>query len=215
MITIEQCRAARGLLGWTQQDLADACGLSKTAINNFEKGHSDIKAESLKAIRMAFESAYVEFLSDQGLRKKSDGAEILKGADVLSSLVDDIVETLKNDGSGGELLIISTREDEATQQHAARLQAHNIKRRVIGAEGMPDQWGAQGSYRRVTKENFSNVKTSYIYGSKVAFQLWDPNIIIVVNSRDGQQSEKRFFESLWSEAAEIPEKESEDDAQSA
>ena len=34
MITIEQCRAARGLLGWTQQDIADASGLSKTAINN-------------------------------------------------------------------------------------------------------------------------------------------------------------------------------------
>ena len=42
MITIGQCRAARGLLDWTQQDLAEACGLSKTAINNFEKGHSDI-----------------------------------------------------------------------------------------------------------------------------------------------------------------------------
>ena len=70
MVTIEQCRGARGILGWTQQDLADASGLSKTAINNFEKQHSDIKAESLRAIRLAFESANIEFIGSEGVSKK-------------------------------------------------------------------------------------------------------------------------------------------------
>ena len=79
MLTIEQCRGARGLIGWTQQDLADASGLSKTAINNFEKRHSDIKAESLKAIRMAFESMDIEFLEQNGVRRKSENARLLKG----------------------------------------------------------------------------------------------------------------------------------------
>ncbi len=95
MITIEQCRAARGLLDWTQQDLSDASGLSKTAINNFEKGHSDIKNESLRAIRMAFESAEVEFL-DNGVRRRSETARILKGPNAWDHLLDDIRDSVKN-----------------------------------------------------------------------------------------------------------------------
>ena len=94
MLTIEQCRAARGMLGWTQQDLADASGLSKTAINNFEKGHSDIKTESLRAIRMAFESLDLEFIGQEGLRKKKDNIRILKGETALESLADDIEKTI-------------------------------------------------------------------------------------------------------------------------
>jgi transcriptional regulator with XRE-family HTH domain len=95
MITIEQCRAARGLLDWTQQDLSDASGLSKTAINNFEKGHSDIKYESLRAVRMAFESADVEFV-DQGVRRRDETARILKGPNAWDMLLDDIRDTVKN-----------------------------------------------------------------------------------------------------------------------
>lgn len=32
----EQCRAARGLLNWTQQQLAEAAGVSRSTIKDFE-----------------------------------------------------------------------------------------------------------------------------------------------------------------------------------
>lgn len=69
MITIEQCRAARGLLGWTQADLAQASGLSKTAINNFEMGRGDVKQTSLEAMRHAFEREQIEFIEGCGVKK--------------------------------------------------------------------------------------------------------------------------------------------------
>ncbi len=201
MITIEQCRAARGLLDWTQQDLADASGMSKTAINNFEKSHSDIKTESLKAIRMAFESADIEFLGDQGLRKKTEEAGILKGPNALSDLLDDIFETLKND-DGGEIMMINTGalqiDEQKLQQHAKRLKAHNITERMICSEGTQPNTDL---CRWIADSDFNSVRTTFIYGSKVAFELAGRNMIVIINSHDAAQTEKMRFEYLWDKAA--------------
>ncbi len=38
LLTPEQCRAARGLLDWTQEDLAQKAGVSRSTIRDFEKG---------------------------------------------------------------------------------------------------------------------------------------------------------------------------------
>ena len=38
LATPEQCRAARGLLGWSQSQLADRANVSRTTIANFEAG---------------------------------------------------------------------------------------------------------------------------------------------------------------------------------
>ncbi len=205
MITIEQCRAARGLLGWTQQDLADASGLSKTAINNFEKGHSDIKAESLRAIRMAFESADVEFLGDQGLSKRADHVEFLKGPDALSDLLDDIFATLKE--GGGEVLITSIQEEKGLEaksrkilQKLERLKTHNVTEKILCCEGTENLWRSFDSCRCAPKDSIHGSMNSFIYGPKVAFELWDRSIIVIMNSPDAAQAEKGRFEYLWANA---------------
>ncbi|QZO02466.1 helix-turn-helix domain-containing protein [Chenggangzhangella methanolivorans] len=49
---MEQCRAARALLDWTQEELANAANLSLSTVRDFEKGrrtpisnkHADAKA---------------------------------------------------------------------------------------------------------------------------------------------------------------------------
>jgi predicted transcriptional regulator len=62
MITPEQIRAARSLLGWRQADLAKASGISQVAIKNIERGATDPKASTLDAIQAAFDKAGVVFL---------------------------------------------------------------------------------------------------------------------------------------------------------
>lgn len=65
-ITAAQCRAARGLLAWTQQQLADASGVGLRTINSFEKGVTDPITANKNALRTALESAGVEFIAENG-----------------------------------------------------------------------------------------------------------------------------------------------------
>ena len=203
MISIQQCRAARGLLGWTQQDLSEASGLSKTAINNFEKGHSDIKAESLKAIRMAFESAGIEFMGDDGLRRKTENIRVMKGETACADLLDDIYETLKD--CGGEVLIGALHErtlarlPEATQRrHRDRLQTAGISERILSPQAIES--AEDGTNRLLPADAGMTGMTTFIYGQKVAFELWEQAMIMIVNSREASDAERRRFEILWAGA---------------
>ncbi len=62
----EQCRAARGLVNWSQAELAARSGVSKPTIANFELGKSAPIANNLAAIRTALEAAGVEFIAENG-----------------------------------------------------------------------------------------------------------------------------------------------------
>lgn len=61
MPTPAQIRAARAMLDLTQADLAKRAGISKTGLNNIERGSSDPKASTLRAIQQALELAGIEF----------------------------------------------------------------------------------------------------------------------------------------------------------
>ena len=66
MITAAQCRAARGLLGWSQQDLANFARIGVVTVHQFEAGVSQSRRATVDVIRRAFESAGVEFIEENG-----------------------------------------------------------------------------------------------------------------------------------------------------
>ncbi len=76
MITPAHIRAARALLDITQADLAKRAGISKTGLNNIERGHADPRTSTMAAIERVLEDAGIEF-SNSGepgvrLRRKAD-----------------------------------------------------------------------------------------------------------------------------------------------
>ena len=60
MITPAQCRAARALLDWSQQDLAKAAHLGLSTIRDFEKGRRVPTHNNLRGIKLALEEGGVE-----------------------------------------------------------------------------------------------------------------------------------------------------------
>ena len=58
MITIDQIRAGRAWLGWSQEDLAQAAGLSQTGIARIETGVNTPQSGTMEKIKAALEAAY-------------------------------------------------------------------------------------------------------------------------------------------------------------
>ena len=66
MVTPAQCRAARGLLNWSQQDLADRAGIGIVTVRQVESGVTEPRRATLTVVEQAFEKAGVEFIDQNG-----------------------------------------------------------------------------------------------------------------------------------------------------
>ncbi|WP_046863282.1 helix-turn-helix transcriptional regulator [Microvirga massiliensis] len=68
MISVRQLKAARALLDWSQQDLADASGVSKPTIARLETADGDLGgyADTRDKLTAALERAGIVFLAEGG-----------------------------------------------------------------------------------------------------------------------------------------------------
>ena len=66
MILPNQCRAARGLLGWTQEQLATCAGVGLSTVRDFELGSRKPISRNREAILNAFEKAGIIFIPENG-----------------------------------------------------------------------------------------------------------------------------------------------------
>ena len=57
-----QCRAARGLLNWNQEDLARHAGVSRSTVREFEAGHHELHKSTQTLLVRALEDAGVRLL---------------------------------------------------------------------------------------------------------------------------------------------------------
>lgn len=66
MISARQIRAARALLGWSQQDLADHAIVSVNALRRLEGEQVDPRMSTVAAVKSALENAGIDFLPADG-----------------------------------------------------------------------------------------------------------------------------------------------------
>ena len=66
MISPKQCKAARALLGWSQQDLANQAGVGIVTVRQLESGMHEPRKSTLAVVRRAMVEAGVEFIDANG-----------------------------------------------------------------------------------------------------------------------------------------------------
>ncbi len=73
-----QCRAGRGLLNWTQRDLAEAASVGISTVQNYENELRATAPANQTAMQRALEQAGIEFISARigkgvGVRLRDQG----------------------------------------------------------------------------------------------------------------------------------------------
>ncbi len=203
MISIEQIKAARALLDWTQDDLANASGLSKPSINILERRISNPKQATMTAIQRALEDAGVEFTDGPGVKLRSSvlKAEIFEGEDSLIRLLHDIFDTLN--GTENELMIAGVAEKNYKEQGGKTLELiekrikHRIRTKLISCEGDKSFIEPINHYRWAPEALFPRTPY-YVYDNKYAILLWGPpkKIVLIENSEIAAAMHEQFL-ALW------------------
>jgi predicted transcriptional regulator len=62
MASVRQLRAARVLLGWSQQDVAERAGIALNTLNNIERGVVDPRKSTWDRVVQVFTDAGIEFI---------------------------------------------------------------------------------------------------------------------------------------------------------
>lgn len=78
VITAAQCRAARALLGWSQDQLAEVSKVAKATIATFETGKRAPYERTLLDLRSALESAGVSLMFDGQVVEGGEGVRFRK-----------------------------------------------------------------------------------------------------------------------------------------
>lgn len=212
-ITTAQIRGARGILGWSQQDLAQRTGISATSIGAIENNQTTPRESTLTTIRKAFESGGIEFLAADGLRKKTIQVDVLAGPEGFQQLSIDIYATAQKDTR--EILqayvddkrFASLLAVEAVQ-HVKRVETiKGLKLKILQKEGdayFPAKKYAD--YRWIPEKNFLSVPF-YVYGDKLAVVLFEPEpTIFVLNVPIVAEAYRFQFQTIWDHAIVIPQK---------
>lgn len=85
-LTPAQCRAARALLDWTQDELAERAEVSRGTVRGFESGQHALQRSTAAAMRRAFEAGGVILMEAD--RDGGQGVRFVEpqGFDVTASL---------------------------------------------------------------------------------------------------------------------------------
>lgn len=184
--------AARGLLRWSQNDLAEKAGLTRNTVNNLEN-EEGVASESLLAVETAFHRQGVIFLED-GVRKLNLLTEMIEGDQRLSRILHE-AQT-----SGTELLINGGNEKltpPAMVKLVREYREKGLKMRHLIAEGDTFIRGDVSEYRWVPKSFYTN-QVRFIYGQTLAIAEDTSNQILLIRNADIAQAEKMQFDLLWS-----------------
>lgn len=214
MPTIEQIRAARALIGWSQKDLADNSGLSQTGIARIENGTNHPNSSTIAKITAAFDKVDVEFIGDSGVRKRTGEVRTLRDEDGFKEFMNDVYRVAKE--AGGEICIFNGKPDmfykwlgkDWYEYHSKRMFAIKDKfalKIIIKSGDSMMIAGSFAEYRWFPEELF-NEQTIYVYGNKLAFLTFsdDSVDIKIMDQKEFANSFRVLFDIAWSRVSTKP-----------
>lgn len=207
MITIGQIKAARALLNWNQELLAEYAGLSKPAIANIERGKVLPRTETLQAITKALVDGGVEFTDGPGVRLRGETLQIqvFEGENAIFRLWQDMLNTLKD----GDIRMLSGTDERTYDKIAGKEKFRDFMRkfaerritsRLLVRHGDTYFVEPISHYRWISNELFSQVPY-FVYADKYAILITEPiQRVVLIENKAIADSYRKQFMGLWDNA---------------
>jgi transcriptional regulator with XRE-family HTH domain len=213
-ITTAQIRGARGILNWSQQDLAQRTGISATSIGSIENGQTTPRASTLETIRNVLERNGIEFLGMDGVRQQTEFIKTYTGSEGFRAFMDHLYETAKT--YGGEIVLFNANPanwykwlgEEWFKAHSKRMQdlGDKINAKITSKEGETLLISRDfAEYKWFPTELF-NDRALYSYGDNLAFvNFEETNVsVVVLKQSDFAKAFKVLFNIAWDNVAFTP-----------
>lgn len=206
MITITQIKAARALLGWTQNHLAKAANLSLPAINNIERSLVSPRKETLQAIENALCLGGVIFIDQSGVQLQQPELEtqVIEGPEWLKEYDEFLFSHLN---SAEDLLDLFSCDEEQWIIHGSTTNAKyyehkqkvRFKERILIPRKQHFITNSRDVYRLYNDNAFG--ETSWqIFGPYVAHIMWMKRQVLLLKSPTLVASHRILFNELWEKA---------------
>lgn len=206
-ISPAQIRAARALLDWNQDTLAEMVGVTKHTISKIERGDNQGGVQTLTKIYEFFDNAGIEFSENDGVRRKSGGIKTFKGRSGFIDFIWDVYETAKT--VGGEICVSNVNEsnfeywlgDQDAVYTEKMSQLNNFTFKILVQEGDTNFSASNyAEYRWIQKEHFATVPF-YVYGDKLAIILFDEDVdVYVIQNEKITNAQRAQFDLAWNNA---------------
>lgn len=206
LLSPAQIRAARALLDWNQEDLANATGLARPTIVNIESKHQMPGSKTIEKLLAVFDKAGVRFTENDGVRKKKSFVRVFRGEKEAYEYFNIVLNHTKK--TFDPIFINNVSPDSYARcftdfynspyvQEMSKMK-DKIDTRIISCEGDNREPIAYATYRRIPKKNFSAATPFYVFGDYLAICLFlDEVMIFLIKDKSCAELYRKKFLSQW------------------
>jgi len=198
MITGQQIRAARALLDWGADRLAEETSLNKNTIHNIEKGATLARGDSVQKIVEVFVRHGIEFIGERGVAQVHENYRLLEGRDCYLKLLDEVYHTLVGT-KDAEVLSICTDDSVSPPEIVNAIQRWHdagIKCRFLSHEKATRFDFPLNEYKLIPPRYFKN-SVMVVFANKVATLRGTNEAVLVVHDEDQADMLRGLFELIW------------------
>lgn len=216
LISSSQCRAARGLLNWSQIELARRCDMHKQTVSNFEAEKSTLSQLSLEKITLMFERNGVIFTEQGGVNPNISSVITYRGQAGFIEFLELVYQTARDQGGDicvsnvDEALFTKHLEEETDKFYMERMKQikTNFTFKIIIKEGDTNIVASDyAEYRWIPTEQFHGVPF-YVFGDNLAFLIFDDQTTIhLIYHPEIASAQRTQFTMAWENAQPVSERE--------
>jgi len=207
MISPKQLRAARAHLDLSQDDVAEAAGITKYTLSNIERGATEGSMRSLELLQSYYESHGLQFIDNDGIKVSQSDVRSYEGAAGLNAFMNDVVETMEK--NPGTYCVSNVDEnnwlkwqgmDVAIRTRDRIAKIPGLRAHILVKEGGPEIFATgYAEYRTLPPDLFYDNTSYYVYADKFALIRFDPDNVTVrvLHNRYFAESYKLMFYRFW------------------